>query len=157
MRDDENPARQKLTWSYVNGEPTTIESFDTDGGKHYGFCLYDESGPSPTLVMEILLPAHGDCRKNYAGLEKPCWSKTRRLKYADPFYTPDGVNSVLLQPSQFQKTRIKLKGKGSRLPIEGLPFGLPVRAQLQNTAGDCWEATYGTPRKNDSTTFKAKR
>lgn len=156
LKDAEDPAKQKLTWAYVNGEPTTIGSFDPGTNKHYGFCLYDESGGSPALVFEALLPAHGDCRKNYAGLEKPCWSKTSKVKYADPFLTPDGIKTALLQPSQIPKTRIKLKGKGSQLPLDGLPFGLPLRAQLQNAFGDCWEATYTTAKRNDGKTFKAK-
>ena len=156
LRDPGLAAKRKLTWTFVNGTPTTLGQFDPTPDRHYGFCLYDESDVAPELVFAALLPAHGDCRRNYAGLEKPCWSTTSKIKYADPFRTPDGITSALLQPSVLPKTRIKLKGKGAALPLHDLPLGLPLRAQLQTVDGSCWEATYGIAKKNDETTFKAK-
>lgn len=156
IKDSTDAEKQRLTWTFKNGDPTGLGEFDPAGTKHYGFCLYDESGAVTELVFEALLPANGDCRKNYAGLFKPCWQVTSKVKYSDPYYTPDGIGNVQLLPSLLPRTRIKVKGKGSHLPIDGLPYGLPLRAQLQDVNGGCWEATYGAAQKNDEGRFKAK-
>jgi hypothetical protein len=38
-----------------------------------------------------------------------------------------------------------------------LPLTTPVRVQLGRSDGDgCWEATYGTAKKNNASVFKAK-
>ncbi len=156
VRDHADDEKQKLKWSFVNGDPTTLAEFDPAGTKHYGFCVYDESGAMPALVLETLLPAHGDCRNNYASLEKPCWTATSKVKYKDRYLTPDGVGLAQLVPSVLPKVRIKIVGKGARLPIGGLPWGTPLRAQIQDSAGGCWEQLYPAAKKNDGTIFKAK-
>lgn len=140
----------------MNGDPTSLAELDPAGTKHYGFCLYDESGATPNLVLNILLPAHGDCRNNDAGLEKPCWTVTSKVKYKDRYLTPDGVGLAQLVPSVLPKVRIKIVGKGAHLPIGGLPWGTPLRAQIQDSAGGCWEQLYPAAKKNDGTIFKAK-
>lgn len=151
------PKKQKLVWSWINGPPTDIVDFDPMGVKHYGFCLYAESGPTPELVFEALIPAGGDCRKNNASFAKDCWSvASSKVKYADSWLSPDGILQAQFFPHLAPKSRIKIKGKGADLPLDGLPFGLPLRAQVQDAAGGCWEALYGTATKNDGTTFKAK-
>lgn len=149
-------AKRKLKWSFANGEATALTEFDPGDSRHYGFCLYDESGGTPSLVFQALVPAHGDCRNNFAASEKPCWSVTSKAKHKDRFLTPDGVQILQLTPSILPKARIKVVGKGANVPIAGLPWGLPLRAQIQNSDGGCWEQLYGTAVKNDGLTFKAK-
>jgi|SRR5437870_5345684 len=53
---------------------------------------------------------------------------------------------------------ITVKGGGPNLPLPPLPLALPARLQLQQTNGDCWEATYATDGvlRNDATEFQGK-
>ena len=157
LKDSTVPKKQKLVWSWINGPPADVTDFDPMDVKDYGFCLYDESGGTPQLVFEALIPAGGDCRKNNASSPKDCWSvSSSKVKYSDTWLSPDGILQAQFFPHLAPKSRIKIKGKGGDLPLDGLPFGLPLRAQVQDVAGGCWEALYGSATKNDATTFRAK-
>jgi hypothetical protein len=49
------------------------------------------------------------------------------------------------------------EGKGGLLSLPRCPLvGTPVRAQMVNSDGKCWEATYSNPSRNDSDRFKSK-
>jgi len=49
-----------------------------------------------------------------------------------------------------------LKGKGANLDRPALPVtALPVRAQLVNGAGTCWESPLGTMKRNTAAAFLA--
>jgi hypothetical protein len=54
------------------------------------------------------------------------------------------------------KAKIIVKGKGANVEMPTLPLAPPVTVQLQATTGECWEAVYSTPSKNDASQFKAK-
>jgi hypothetical protein len=43
------------------------------------------------------------------------------------------------------------------LAMPDLPLvNLPITVQLHNAAGECWQAVYATPTKNDDAQFSAK-
>jgi hypothetical protein len=111
-------------------------------------CVYDAS--SRRLTARAL--AGGDC----AG--RPCWGfGARSFKYADRDLTPDGLKTMSLTPGAAGRARITVQGKGDDLLVPSLPLALPVRVQLrQSTSSICWEATYGAPKDNGLTRFRAK-
>jgi hypothetical protein len=64
---------------------------------------------------------------------------------------------VQLKAGQTGKAQILVKGRGSNLQAPALSLmNLPVRVQLVNGGGACWEATYSSTFQNTATTFKAK-
>ena len=68
--------------------------------------------------------------------------------------TPDGITRVTLKWGTAAG-----KGKIRAKDIAGptLPLTTPVRVQLrQDSSNTCWEATYSTATRSDSTRFKAK-
>ena len=89
---------------------------------------------------------------------RPCWRENGRgFRYVDRDGTPDGIAQLTLKSGAAGKAQIQVKGKGALLPDPVLPVSdLPVRVQLVNGAGQCWEATYGTTLRNDSQQLKAK-
>jgi hypothetical protein len=156
LRDSPIPLKRQFKVSLARADATTIAEFDPGTTNAYGACVYDESGVTPELVLGLLVPARGDCRKDVATLEKPCWTTGKKASYNDRYLTPSGVKTMKLVPSDAQKTAIGVAGRGELLPIADLPYGLPVRLQVQNANGDCWEAVFPSASKNDGVTFKAK-
>lgn len=147
--------RDKAIFVLSKGEATGEAEFAPGTDNHFAFCLYDESG-APTLIYGALMPADEDCRTSLGASSKPCWGAGPVTKLKDRFSTPDGVRKATLKSGAAGKTKIVLKGVGQNVREPGLPLGLPVRAQLQTVAGDCWEATFATASKNDGSRFKAK-
>jgi hypothetical protein len=89
---------------------------------------------------------------------KPCWREgASGFRYVDHDLTPDGVQQLVLRAGPDGKAEIALKGRGADLHMPALPIShLPVQAQIANTAGACWSATYGTTLRDDAAIFKAK-
>jgi len=53
--------------------------------------------------------------------------------------------------------KISLRGQGANLQTTATPFTTPVRMQyLRNGSSLCWDATYTTSTRNDTSGFKAK-
>jgi len=44
---------------------------------------------------------------------------------------------------------------GSNIGVPTLPLTPPVRVQLLNSDGNCWDAVYGNPAVNDTQRFRA--
>ena len=78
------------------------------------------------------------------------------FKYVDRDLTPNGVQTLLLKAGEAGKSRITLKGRGAALDVPPLPATLPVRAQLLNSDGVCWEAQFGNATRNESDRLKAR-
>jgi 6-phosphogluconolactonase (cycloisomerase 2 family) len=125
----------RLTWRWSGDSP--LATFGSpQSSTHYAFCLYDESGGPPNVVMRALVPA-GDHWTLPPG----------RLFYIDPYGTPEGLTRVLLTPLPSGRARINLKTKGASVAqpvLPPLPLATPFRAQLQASTGECWEATYSS-------------
>lgn len=150
LRDKLDDAKDTVAWVWAKGSVTPKEDFgDPISTTHYDLCLYDEAS---TLVMTASVPPGGLCGK------KACWKATKHgFTYVNKALAPDGVQQlVLVQGLLPGKAKITAKGKGVNLDMPPLPLAGPVRVQLKNTGGACWEATYSAPLKNDAAQFKAK-
>ena len=80
------------------------------------------------------------------------------FKYKDKLKTADGVMKVKLRAGVPGKGKAIVKAKGPNLPPLPLPMTGPVIAQLQNSEGGCWGATYDALiKKNNVKIFKARR
>lgn len=160
LKDGATDARDKVTFKWVKGADVALAEFgnpvNTDD---YAVCVYDESGPTPTLLFKGTAPHAGTCGT------KPCWKQTGRLtaptgfKYADKELTPDGTSSVVLKAGLLGKSKAVYLGKKENLnlaPFVALP--LPLRAQIQGTNGACYEATFNSSgmRVNANGHFKGR-
>lgn len=149
-------ANSTATWRWVRGN-TDIDAFgDPASTTHYAFCIYDESLPTPSVLLRALVPAGGDCDASTGPPDHPCWRVKGsgagvRLRYRDRYGTPEGITNMLLKPGAVDRARIVVRaGRGrvtqATFPLPPLP--LPLRAQLQTSTGECWEAIYSSARKN---------
>jgi hypothetical protein len=111
------------------------------------------STPANALVSRTTAPAAGICRGG-----RPCWRGTSTgWTYSQPAPGGRGLQKVTLRSGADGKSKLQAKGKGGLLALPTLPLvGTPVRAQMVNSDGECWGATYSNPARNDSDRFKAK-
>ena len=144
----------KVLWRWLRGDATDPGDFgDPEATTHYALCIYDESGPTPSLLLRALVPAAGTCTST----GRPCWKPvTGGLKYHDRFRTPEGIQSIRLKAGAAGEARIILVANGTHVEHGPLPFGTPVRVQLETSAGECWEATYSDPAVNDTRLFQSR-
>jgi hypothetical protein len=151
-------ANPTLTWIWKHGEAVDPADLGDPGDTtHYAFCLYDESGP-PTLITRALAPAGSDCRRlrGYYSPTITCWNDAPDgYKYKDGARSPEGLLSIRLESGGVGQTQVIVKGGKALLYRPAFPLNLPVRAQLQNSDGECWEATYSTPSRNSAAGFSA--
>jgi acyl-homoserine lactone acylase PvdQ len=145
--------KDRLQWKWGKGAATAKSAFgsptvDTD----YRLCIYDGQD---SLLSHASAPAGGNCN---AKSPKPCWRENAGgFRYVDRDLTPDGVQQLILRAGVAGKAKITFKGRGPTLQTPALPIAhLPVKVQLTNTVGECWDATYSTTLKNQTGTFKAK-
>jgi hypothetical protein len=125
------------------GDPTTSTS--------YQVCLYDASG----LKLSARAPVDGTCGNE----ARPCWStlSTTGYRFKDSTGTPNGLTKILLKAGGPGRGKISLRGQGANLQTTATPFTTPVRMQyLRNGSSLCWDATYTTSTRNDTSGFKAK-
>jgi hypothetical protein len=159
---DLNLGRGSLKWRHSRGEPSPPEDFgDPLTTTGFALCIYDESA-NPQPVFEAKLPPGG----NFCHLDpltaKACWDRyplsgpAKKWQYRDRQYTPHGIFSGTFMPSEINKTKVDLTGKGSNLPPAPLPFSGTVTAQVQNSPGKCWGAVLSDVDKNELGRFKAR-
>ena len=149
LRDAADDAKDGLTWQWARGPAVPVASFGFPGA--YTLCVYS-GGQTPALLGRASSRA-GQCGT------KACWkSSSNGWNYKDPELTPDGIASISLRAGDALKGKLKVKGKGTNLPLPALPLSLPVRVQLHASTGSCWEATYSAAgvQKNDAERFKGK-
>jgi hypothetical protein len=121
------------------------------GTPNLRFCLYDASGNAQPLKTSSI-PAGGMCDS------KPCWKTlgTKGYGYMKKSGLPDGIATAKLTVGA--KTKIKIGGKGLALSPLPLSPTLPLTVQLligDALSNECWEVTYGTATRNDTTKFAA--
>jgi len=168
LQDKSPDSGDRLTWKWAKGEETLAAHLgDPTTTTSYQLCVYDESDPTPALLIDALVPAGGTC----AG--KPCWrqlgntSSIKGYKYKDADTTPDGIDQLVLKVGAAGSARFTLKGKGALLPLPGepprppvLPMASPVslRLQLRADTGSCWESTVSQigVLRNDVQQLKAR-
>ncbi len=150
LRDQLIDARDKAVWKWASGQATAFGDFgDPMSTDDFELCLY--SGGGTSILLSSRMPAGGDC----AG--KPCWSVAGPgFKYKDKEGTPDGASKLKLKAGSEGRAKAVFLGKGSLLDLGSLGgVELPIRAQLRNSSGACWEATYSTAKTNDAASFIA--
>ncbi len=145
-------SKNTLVWKWNKGSATAkvpefgVPTMSTD----YQLCIYDGAS---ALVGDAFVPAGGMC----AG--KPCWSETSKgFKYKSKDGAADSIRQILLKEGVDGKAQITVKGKGDAA-MASPPLAPPVRVQLVNSTGACWEATYSAPTTNSAGSpakFKAK-
>lgn len=140
--------RNAVTWKWNKGAATSLADFgDPLTTTSYGLCVYDEADGNPILLMDVVASAGGG------------WAKTATgFKYTNKMPTGNQLQKVTLHAAAAGKAQITMSGKGDGLPMPILPLmqNPKVIAQLQNSAGVCWEADYSTATTDSSTQFKAK-
>jgi hypothetical protein len=153
LHDDANDVADRGRWRWVRGESTTFEEFGSDPltVTDYTLCLYDGSVLAQPR-LEARAPAGGLCRG------RSCWRTTAsgRYRYRDTAGTPHGLRTPKLKPGGDGESQISAKVSGVHVAMPGLPLTLPVRAQLVNSEGGCWEATFSTAATNDGVRFDAR-
>jgi hypothetical protein len=153
LADKDPDSKDLVVWRWIKGADTDLMDFgDPLGTDAYGLCVYDAMD---TLLLRAQAPAGGAC------VGKACWVARRQsFRYADRDGTPQGIVRVVLKAGVGGTARVRVKGKGLevRMPELGA-LTLPLRVQLERehaAPGQCWEATYSVPLRNDATQFKAR-
>jgi hypothetical protein len=141
-----------VSYKWNKGEATSQTDFGnpvtTDG---YALCVF---GDADQLLFKSTAPAGSTCGT------RPCWKalSIKGYSYKDSARTPDGADKIKLKAGLAGKAKVQFKGKGPDLPSFGLPYTLPVKAQLQSANGTCFEATFSSTgvTVNTGTQFKGK-
>jgi hypothetical protein len=153
LRNASPDTKDRLRWTWLKGAATTVADFGnplTTTG--YALCIYDGNDER---IVAASIPAGGTCN---AKSPRPCWrANGRGFRYVDRDLTPDGIGQLVLKSGADGKAQIGLKGKGGALPDPTLPIAdFPLRVQLVNANGVCFEATYSTSFRNDAQQLKAR-
>lgn len=133
LKTSAHPSKNALSWKWNKGEATTTADLgDPATSTDYAFCVYDEDGGVPSLVMGVTAPAGASW---FAG--------SFLVDYYNPL--PDnGLVEIKVDTGGAGKAKIVVKGKGGNLALPALPLKQNQRVvvQLQNSIGACWEADY---------------
>jgi hypothetical protein len=141
------PTRNRLVWRWVKGAATTPADIgDPITSSEYEFCVFDETGGTPALVLEAAVPPG------------PAWAATSRgFKFKDRTLVNAGISQIKLRTGIAGTASISVLGKGENLAVPSLPLAQDPRVIVQLlTDNACWEARYGTNRQNTFDKFKAK-
>ena len=148
LTDATPDTRDQLLWRWFRGNSSPADFGDPLDSTSYGLCIYDGAS---NLVSTACAPAGGLCAR------RPCW-KVRTghgFSYRDKNRTPNGVDRMLLKADAAGKSKLLVKGRGTNLEMPHLPLTMPVKVQLKNTDGVCWEATYSAAQSNGPQKFRA--
>ena len=146
-------AKDKLLWKWAKGPLTPKSDFGLPASTtDYELCIYDGTD---SLLVSARAPKGDTCRTNEL---RDCWKENSKgYRYVDRDLTPDGLQQVQLKSGTTGKAQIIVKGRGNNLHAPALSvMNLPVRVQVVNGGGACWEATYSSTFQNTATSFKAK-
>ncbi len=151
LKNDVRNKKDQVNWKWGKGQATPrMDLGDPDLGTDYELCVYDST---PSVFFKATAPAGGTC----AG--KPCWKvDAKKVRYKDKELTPTGLHQVQLSASLVNgKAKAQVKGRGRFLGMPMLPVvQLPVTAQLRNSNGQCWTATFTTLKKNTYQQYKGQ-
>ena len=155
LRDGSPDAGDAMLWKWVFGAATSKGDFGTPTTTtNYQLCVYDQDGRT---IARAGAPPGGTCGA------RACWRETRtQFMYRSRDRLPGGGRrastvTLRLREGPDGKTRIVARGTGPTIDMSPLPAAQPVTVQIKNSAGKCWEATYGAPaRKNASGQFLDK-
>ncbi len=149
LREAVPASHDRLSWKWTRGHATTSgELGDPGTDTSYDLCVY----AAGALVSRTTAPAGGTCGG------RPCWRQTATgWTFTQPAPGARVLQKLVLRAGPDGRAKIVAKGRGANLALPSLPVvGMPLRAQLVNGAGTCWEASYSAVLHNDSTRLKAK-
>jgi cysteine-rich repeat protein len=130
-------ARDKVQWKWGHGATTVQADFgDPTTSANYQFCVFAETGSSPTLLIGAEVPSSASA-----------WSPigTVGYKYLDKTASQDGISEILVRGGAAGRAKIILRGKGAGLSDPALPLAPAdgIRVQLTNeSTGICWESEF---------------
>ncbi len=153
IKKGSDASKDRLLWKWGKGAATAKGDFGiptetTD----YELCLYDGND---RLLLGARAPKGDVCRTNEI---RNCWEENAKgFRYVDRDLTPDGLQQMSLKAGSAGKAQILVRGRGNNLQAPPLSImNLPVRVQLVNGGGACWEATFSATFQNTAERFKAK-
>jgi cysteine-rich repeat protein len=150
LKDKTPDTKDQGQWKYSRGAITLKGDFGSPlVSTDYQLCIYANNA----VVTRAFIPAGGTC----AG--KPCWKENAKgFQYKDKDATPEGVSQLKLKEGTVAgKSQIQVKLKGANIDMADLPLALPVKVQIKNSNGVCWETTHSAPvSKNDDVQYKDK-
>jgi hypothetical protein len=147
IRDRASADGDQLTWRLRSVQATdALDLGDPLATTEYGLCVYD--GATNALLLSADVPASP--------------SKWRPLsdgmRYKDRDATEDGISRIIVRTSTRDRARVIVDAEGSNLALPALPLQVPLKVQLVNSVGRCWEADYQAADviDNSSERFKAR-
>jgi hypothetical protein len=152
VTDSAHDTHDALVWQWLKGAPTSASEFGRpDVATDYALCIYDTSA-TDRLAWSAAIAGGRTCGTSRP---RPCWRATRT---GFRYHAPDGIRSIVLHASlEAGRAKIVVSGKGAELGLPSPAMLLPpLRVQLANSDGFCWEATYGASTRFDASSFKAK-
>ena len=150
LKDSSPDSKDSVRFLWRGGPSLVSNMGDPTQTTRYELCIYDNNG------VRMAMGVPGGTGWTRVG---PVSSPTG-YKYKDIAAQQDGIKSIKLKGSNFDKAKVKVLGKGTALPDNPqLPFQYPVTVQLYASDGMCWEAafTQAETKKNDSGQFSGKR
>ena len=145
MKNSVNDQADRLLWKWQRGEATAKAEFgDPLHTTDYELCVYDGND---RLLLGARAPKGDVCRTNEI---RNCWEENAKgFRYVDRDLTPDGLQQMSLKAGSAGKAQILVRGRGNNLQAPPLSImNLPVRVQLVNGGGACWEATFSATFQN---------
>ena len=152
----------RVVWVWRSGSATSAEDLgDPLSTSDYAFCVYDETGGVPELVLEKEARGGTICIPP----STPCWEALPgdQFRYRDvgrlAAQEVGALRKLLLRAGEDGRARIVLVANGLAVAPAPLPLSSDprVRAQLHNLeTGVCWEGIFSVPIKNDGTIYRAK-
>ena len=138
----EGTSSDRLGWTWGKGAAIDLTGIGSPATTDdYALCVFSDDGDEQSLIVSALAPAGS------------AWTPgTRAVKYSASNLEPGGIKQILLKTGDAGRAKIKVKGQGTRLGLDGLGFGGvgTVSVELRNVAtGECWGATYESPFRTD--------
>lgn len=150
IKDRTPDDKDALAWKWMRGAATALADFGNPvAGTDYLLCVYDGGG----RIAAAAIPGGGTCGA------KPCWkAASTSFRYTNKAGTPAGIESVTLKQGLVAgKAQILVRGRGFLLDTPALgALASPLRVQLVNDLGTCWEAVYSFPPALKSTSAELK-
>ena len=147
--------KDRVQWKWGKGEATSLADFGLPETRDdYALCVYELGIPAPTTALSLAqfhpTPACGT---------DPCWRRSAKgLEFRNRFGFVDGLVQMSLRAGTSGRATIGVKGKDFFLPLPDVPTPLapPILVQLQGDQGQCWEATFSAPSRNDGEQLRAR-
>ncbi len=150
--DGADPADRSFRWKWSRGDLADL--YDVGQSvQDFGLCVFDSNG----LIARFDAPAGPRC---LGDVTEDCWkfagNRSWKYQYRNKSGSPTGLTSLVLKGNDVSRFGISLSASGDNLVLPSLPLtNLPLRVQLVNEIGTCWDTVYSQPKETTDTSFKA--